>query len=211
MKLRVLQYKGFFHSSYLNVIIHFKLRKATEKDKDRIVDILSTAFNDNKSINFVVKQDLRRENRLKFLINYSFFMGMEFGDVFLTEDKQACAIVLYPHKKKTTFKAIWWDTQLVFRCIGLINLFKVTERETSLKKFYPNENFAHLWYIGVDPKSQGLGIGTDLMQQLLNKVKLPFYLETSTERNLPFYKKFGFEVIGIAEGVKYKLSVLKRF
>lgn len=184
--------------------------KATNKDKDQIIDILSAAFNENKSINFIIKQDAKRESRLKFLISYSFFMGMNFGEVFLTKDRRACVIILYPHKKRVSLEAVWWDIKLVFCCIGLFNVLKVMKRESSLKKFHPNEDFAHLWYIGVEPKSQGLEIGTVLMEQLLSTIELPFYLETSTERNIPFYKKFGFEVIGVADGLNYKLNVLKR-
>ena len=46
--------------------------KAIYSDKPLVVDILSKSFNDNKSINYIVKQDGKREERLRKLMEYSF-------------------------------------------------------------------------------------------------------------------------------------------
>ena len=34
--------------------------KATYQDKDRVVDILAESFDDNQSVNYIVKQDKKR-------------------------------------------------------------------------------------------------------------------------------------------------------
>ena len=36
------------------------MRKATVNDKQLVIDILKKAFDDNKSVNYVVKQDQKR-------------------------------------------------------------------------------------------------------------------------------------------------------
>ena len=57
------------------------------------------------------------------------------------------------------------------------------------------------WYLigmGVDPPYQGQGIGGALMQPVLRKADaagLPCYLETQKSRNVPFYRRDGFEVV----------------
>ena len=86
------------------------MRKATFNDKDLVVDILSQSFNENKSINFVVKQDKKRAQRVKTLMEYSFFTGMSSGAVYIDDTNLACAIFL--HKKKTTLSSILWDLKL---------------------------------------------------------------------------------------------------
>jgi ribosomal protein S18 acetylase RimI-like enzyme len=56
------------------------------------------------------------------------------------------------------------------------------------------------WYLqalGVEPASQGQGVGSSLIQPVLARADaagLPCYLETETERNVTFYRKHGFEV-----------------
>lgn len=56
----------------------------------------------------------------------------------------------------------------------------------------------YLWALGVDPESQGQGIGTALLQPVLKesaKESTPCYLETQTQRNVQFYRRLGFEVL----------------
>lgn len=57
------------------------------------------------------------------------------------------------------------------------------------------------WYVavlGVLPERQGEGLGRALLDPALARAdrdRLPTYLETSNERNLTFYGRFGFEVM----------------
>jgi len=56
----------------------------------------------------------------------------------------------------------------------------------------------YLAALGTDPVFQGQGIGSALMQPVLDrcdKERLPAYLESSKQANIPFYNKHGFEVI----------------
>lgn len=62
----------------------------------------------------------------------------------------------------------------------------------------PLEQHWHLGPIGVLPSHQGMGIGTRLMQRFCKEVdacSAKAYLETDSDENVRFYKKFGFEII----------------
>jgi ribosomal protein S18 acetylase RimI-like enzyme len=53
--------------------------------------------------------------------------------------------------------------------------------------------------IGTDPRVQGTGIGSQLMRTALARCDSEAtlaYLETANPRNVPLYRRFGFEVIG---------------
>ena len=56
------------------------------------------------------------------------------------------------------------------------------------------------WYldtIGVAPTAQRRGVGKALIEHVLvhaDAERLPAYLDTSAEWNLPYYKRFGFAV-----------------
>jgi ribosomal protein S18 acetylase RimI-like enzyme len=66
-------------------------------------------------------------------------------------------------------------------------------------RYHPNEPHWHLPLMGVDPLKQSKGFGSALMQHALvqcdrdNKLA---YLESSSPRSVPFYKRHGFEVLG---------------
>lgn len=188
------------------------MKNANYYDKDLIVDILTKSFDTNQSVNYIVKQDKKRKRRISELMKYSFEVCYLFGDVFLSNDKKACALVLYPDKKKTTLKSILLDIKLILSCIGIENIKKALARESKIKQLQPKELMYYLWFIGVDTEHQNEGIGSILLDEILNDSKnkqRPIYLETSTLKNLPWYKKFGFQVYNELE-LNYKLFFLKR-
>jgi GNAT superfamily N-acetyltransferase len=66
-----------------------------------------------------------------------------------------------------------------------------------LESHHPEEPHWYLEFLGTDPAHQGKGVGSALIQPMLDRCDeegLPAYLESSKERNLPFYGRFGFEV-----------------
>ena len=173
------------------------MRHADYGDKDLIVNILAKSFDNNKSVNYIVKQDNKRAVRMKKLMEYSFDVCYLFGDIFLTDDRKGCALIVMPDKKKTTFKSIMLDAKLTLSVIGLSNIKRAMNRESRINKLHPEVPFYYLWFIGVDPAEQNKGIGTKLLNDVINEARSkhrPIYLETSTLKNIPWYEKFGFMI-----------------
>lgn len=134
---------------------------------------------------------------MKRLMEYSFDVCNLFGDVYLSNDKLGCALIVKPDKKKTNLKSILLDAKLAYSCLGLANLNKALVRESRIKRLHPDSLFYYLWFIGVNPSEQNKGIGTLLLNEIINEsavMKRPIYLETSTLKNIPWYEKFGFSV-----------------
>lgn len=188
------------------------MKKAEYKDKNWVVDILTKSFDTNQSVNYIIKQDEKRITRIKALMDYSFEICYLFGDVFLSEDKKACALVTYPDKKKTILKSILLDIKLILSSVGLKNIKKTLARESLINKVQPKVLKYYLWFIGVDPEYQNEGIGSVLLNEIIDDSehkKRPIYLETSTLKNLPWYKKFGFQIYHELD-LSYRLFFLKR-
>ena len=188
------------------------MKNADYKDKNLVIDILTKSFDTNQSVNYIAKQDGKRLKRIRALMDYSFEVCYMFGDVFLSDDRKACALILYPDKKKTTLKSILLDIKLIFSCIGVENIKKALVRESKIKQLQPKTTMYYLWFIGVDPEYQNEGIGSVLLDEIINDSKnkqRPIYLETSILKNLPWYKKYGFQIYNELE-LSYKLFFLKR-
>lgn len=135
--------------------------------------------------------------RISALMDYSFEVCYMFGNVFLSNDEKACALVLYPDRKKTTFRSILLDAKLIISCVGVKNIRRTLDRETKIKQVQVKDKMYYLWFIGVNPEYQNTGIGTGLLKEVINDSQVlnrPIYLETSTLKNLPWYESQGFKV-----------------
>jgi RimJ/RimL family protein N-acetyltransferase len=61
------------------------------------------------------------------------------------------------------------------------------------------------WYlaiVGVEPAARGRGLAGQILRPMLDRLdadRLPAYLETGNPRNLTYYPRFGFEVVGAVE------------
>ncbi|WP_440881389.1 GNAT family N-acetyltransferase [Tenacibaculum sp. C7A-26P2] len=185
------------------------MQKVKISRKEKIVNIISEAFKDNKSIRFVIGEKGNFNKKLKYLIEYSFYEGLDFGDVFLNKGNTAAAIIIDPLKKKTTLKSIIRDIGLIINVIGFQNIFKVLNREKKIKAYHPkNERYVHLWYIGVENSKTGKGIGSSFLDRIKSHYKgKHILLETSTVRNFNFYERNGFEKKGIIPLKGYDLHI----
>ena len=78
----------------------------------------------------------------------------------------------------------------------------------------PPDPHWHLGPIGVLPGYQGKGIGTKLMRRFCQEVDAclaPAYLETDVVQLVPYYEKFGFELVAESEIFGVKSSFMWRF
>lgn len=186
--------------------------RATSNDKELVAEILIRSFVDNKSINYIIKQDEKREQRLKHLMEYSFDICNLFGDVYLTDDKKGCALALKPEKKRATFNSILLDVKFIFSVLGFSGVQKAMKREAVIKKSHPEGLLYYLWFIGVEPTNQGNGIGSKLLNEIIQKglsENRTICLETSTLKNIPWYEKHGFKIYQELD-FGYKLYCMKR-
>jgi ribosomal protein S18 acetylase RimI-like enzyme len=86
---------------------------------------------------------------------------------------------------------------LVFRLRSRLSVASVTYG--ALVRLHPERPHWYLSGIGTDPPAQGTGVGGELLRSRLARCdadRLPAYLESSKERNVPFYERHGFRVTG---------------
>lgn len=173
------------------------MKKATKEAKFKVVNILTKAFDTNLSVNYIVKQDKHRVERIRALMDYSFDMCSKYGEVYLSADENACALVLFPELKKDNLWTICKDIELIAKSIGFSNIFKALKRESKIKATQLKGDIYYIWFVGVDPSNQNKGLGSELLSMLLSeaeRMKRTVCLETSTSRNIPWYQKNGFQI-----------------
>ena len=188
------------------------MKRATRADRDLVVDILSVAFDENRSVNYIIPQDQFRKKRIRALMDYSFETCYLSGNVYLSDDEKAVVLVSFPERKKMSFRSILADLKLISKGTGFGNILKVLQREKAISSHYPDTPIYYLWFIGVSPGYQNQGIGGRLLTEVIRDAEnlgRPVYLETSTEKNLPWYSKAGFTIYHQMD-FGYTLNLLKR-
>lgn len=86
-----------------------------------------------------------------------------------------------------SLRAYQWQT---IRALGVLG---------RMEKLHPKEPHYYLEVLGTDPAQQGKGHGAALLNVILEKADnegVGAYLESSKDKNVPYYRRFGFEVVG---------------
>jgi GNAT superfamily N-acetyltransferase len=84
----------------------------------------------------------------------------------------------------------------LLKAVGLRGITKISVL-SAIERQHPTEPHHYLAIIGTDPEHQGKGIGAALLAPVLDlcdEEGLPAYLESSKDSNVPYYRRFAFDV-----------------
>ncbi|MBI5948851.1 MAG: GNAT family N-acetyltransferase [Chloroflexi bacterium] len=174
------------------------VRKAVTADIPALTATLARAFDDDPFINWMAAQDKHRARRV--------YDAMALGVKRLT----------FPHDEVYTADgtpggACWtppgkWKLGLLQQLMLVPSMVKTTTWRriptvmngmNAVEKKHPHEPHYYLLALGTEPDLQGRGVGTQLMRPILERCdreRIPAYLESSKERNVPLYERNGFRV-----------------
>lgn len=174
------------------------VRRATAADVEPMAAQLARSFFDDPVIGHVFRNAARRPEGLRRYFTTQMRRDyLAFGGCYTTDDHTGAAIWAPAGKPLLSTPA------------GIVNMITVipyvmphavtTVRLLALmESLHPHEPHWYLATLGTDPDRQGRGVGSALLRPVLEHCDaegLPAYLESSKERNVPFYRRHGFEVV----------------
>jgi ribosomal protein S18 acetylase RimI-like enzyme len=176
-------------------------KRATEADRERVIDCLSAAFADDPVMCWIGRRDAKRDagrrSMFTFLVGT---LGIPGSELWTAGDYSAAALWVPP--ERADLKLPWWREVALFPTVvkftGFSGLARVDAFRKAADAHHPKDR-AHFYLmtIGVDPKFQGQGLGSALLEATLAKIDakgLPSYLESSSPKNVPLYQRHGFSV-----------------
>ena len=191
------------------------MTRATREDKKLVIDILVEAFeplDDDNSINFVVKQDDRRMERMHVLMGYLFDKAMRSGEVFLSDNRASCLLISYKYQEVFSWASFKSDVQLVTKCIGIGRVSKVLKRQKIVKRNYPKTNHIRPMIFAVKNSYKGTVTAAKLIMQVFKdfeKNELPVIVDTASEEHVRLYQKFGLKVFNKEESLGFPIYLLR--
>ncbi len=174
-------------------------RQAQWSDSAPISETLARAFLDDPLICFFLPDEASRPRKMPRLFRVLFKLGMPFGTCDVTTGYEAAAIWRPPGRWQIPLYQYFTNGIEFHALFGARNGLKVMSAMDQIEKRHPREPHYYLQAIGTDPAKQGKGFGGIAMRRHLaiaDEKRLPAYLESSKEKNIPIYQSFGFEVTG---------------
>jgi ribosomal protein S18 acetylase RimI-like enzyme len=176
-------------------------RPAVAADRERIVDIATAAFVTEPAFTHFFGDDYEPHARslLGYLLELRLSGGLAFVDDVEGVDGHVAAVSMWDPPggllmSKADRLARWQEVASTFPP-DVVHRFQ--EYDERVHGFAPEQDHYYLGVIATDPLLHGRGHGAAVIRAglaLADDTALPAYLETGTERNVGYYKKFGFDV-----------------
>lgn len=174
----------------------------SEAQVEQAGGLLARAFHINPLLVHMSPEEGERERISPAFFSASVRYGYLAGEVWTTEAVDGVAIWLPPDAVETDSSLM--DQAGITALPSAIGARPFARVMTVLDRFDTlrerDAGFPH-WYlalIGVEPQQQRKGIAGSLLRHMLARAdaeQLPCYLETAEPSNVPFYRKYGFEIV----------------
>ncbi|HJW40418.1 MAG TPA: GNAT family N-acetyltransferase [Rhizomicrobium sp.] len=174
------------------------VRKAVWSDAPALAATLARAFLDDPVTVHLLPDVSARTRALPRMFKLLFKLGLPHGACFMTSGAEAVALWRPPDG----WHVHVWDYVINAPELlgtfgtGVLNVMATMDR---IEKVHPKTPHWYLQTIGTDPDKQGKGFGSLIMRHQLgvaDAARIPCYLESSKDTNLPIYRSFGFDVTG---------------
>ncbi|MGE3856533.1 MAG: GNAT family N-acetyltransferase [Dehalococcoidia bacterium] len=179
------------------------IRKITLADRETVGALMTRAFDDDPLMRFLVKADARREERLRRFMDAGLMkLTFPYGETYITNAEDGAALWNPPGGRPHGLLADLRLLPTMIQVCGLDGVGRAMGAFSAVEKLHPKEPHYYLLGIGVDPSRQGRGVGSSLlapMAERCDREGMPAYLESSKERNVPLYERFGFRVLDRVE------------
>jgi ribosomal protein S18 acetylase RimI-like enzyme len=166
-------------------------------------ETLAGAFEEDPMASYLFPSVTNNQKRLRYLFRVELRYTIRHGMVETVGAGRALALWLPPRRMKGAFNAMVQSGLVLapFR-MGLKATWRVLLLLRSLHKLHSSLMSGDHWYLlglGVHPQHQGRGWGSDLLRHGLARTRsanMPCYLETTNRRNISYYERNGFSLVG---------------
>jgi len=173
------------------------VRVATPADVPTLGRTLASAFDDDPVTGHLLPPGCRRRpERLAQFMALGAKAAIGDATVYTTSDLTGAAVWKRPGRWKVPLKEMPRDLPALVWALGR-RLPVALASLQAIERCHPTEPHWYLEILGTEPAHQGKGVGGALMAPVLarcDEEALPAYLESSKERNVPYYERHGFRV-----------------
>jgi ribosomal protein S18 acetylase RimI-like enzyme len=170
-------------------------RRATPADVPTLTRLLAGAYDDDPVAIWVCRSSALRPAVLEGLYRARLLQALAHREIWTTAELSSVAVWVPPGdgNMALTHERCFLHPRLMSR-LPLLALGATTMRRT-----HPRRPHWYLSLLGTDPRARGRGLGSTVLEPVLEQCDaegVGVYLESSKERNISFYARYGFRVTG---------------
>jgi GNAT superfamily N-acetyltransferase len=174
------------------------INTAKAADQDHIIAVLALAFSTDPGARWIYPDPYNYMSYFPDIIRAFGGRAFQHGTAHYVEGFFGAALWLPPDvaPKEQEMMALMQRTVAE----STLEDFRCVMEQAS--RYRPTEPHWYLPLTGVDPMHQGNGSGSALMKHALttcDRDQRLAFLESTNERNVPFYQRHGFEVLGTVQ------------
>lgn len=177
-----------------------KVRPADGDDVSAVAAMLARAFDDDPVANYLMPSARRRPPGLRAFFGTQMAKDLlPHGGVYTTDDRSGAALWAPPDKPALPLSRALLNALPTLPYVAGRNFLRSVRFLAHIEAIHPKEPHWYLATLGTEPSRQGHGIGSAVLAPVLRRCDLDgvrAYLKSSKERNIPFYRRHGFEVTG---------------
>jgi GNAT superfamily N-acetyltransferase len=175
-----------------------EVRPARGEEVPQLAAMLARAFQDDPVTAWFIRNEERRPVYAARFFAWQLHRLLAQEQVVAAADGTGAALWALPNRWR---ESTWQALSLFVRLVpALGSHLPVAARGVDrVERRHPSDPHLYLAVLGTDPPAQGRGVGSALLRpglELCDREGLPAYLESSKERNVAFYARFGFRVTG---------------
>jgi len=162
-----------------------------------VSDIICRAFECDPLLTWIARKDRHHARRIGLLVKTTIDLYLPVSEIYLESYGKGCALWVTPSPPALTVLQTVHVLKMFYSVAGLKRLPAMIRFFTEFERLAPAEPAVHLFYLAVLPEAQGQGIGSALLQPVLQNCdaeRIPAYLENSNSANLPLYERHGFRL-----------------
>jgi len=185
------------------------MRKASLAEKDKVIDIISSTFDTNQGINWLIKKRGRHKKKIYRLASYAFYKSYLREGAFISSNEKGVALCYKFNYQVFSIREVIYLLWFALFSINPSRILKVLKRESYRRSKRPESgDYLYFWFLGVIPDGRGAVYELrDAIFELATELNLPIYLETAMERTKVAYERYGFETFHYwedpAENIKF--------
>jgi ribosomal protein S18 acetylase RimI-like enzyme len=176
------------------------VRLVRADDVEPLGAVLARSFDADPVFRAILPDDAHRARALPILfVEWLRRLHLPLETTYTTDDHAGAALWSPPGRWHI---GVLQQAAMAPRMLGALRGRTLTALRVLLAIESPHPHRPPHYYlrvIGCDPTRQGQGVGAALLRPVLDRCDaegVGAYLESSNERNVPFYRRLGFEVTG---------------